>query len=597
MSTSTFGSFEAAKSGLSVAMQQLNVTEQNIANVNTPGYSRQRIQTSAKEPAASTYLVAQLNKALVGQGVETTGIQQIRSVYLDKQYRTLNANYNYSTSRSSALEYLTGLFNELNDEGSLTTSIGSFFSSLNTFASDTSSKEFRTNVQQQALSMTQNFNNIYEEMQSLWHDQNDSIATAAQKINAIAQKITQLNDAIARIAQTGSEANDLNDERNLLLDELSGYVNVSYSVNADNNNMIDVSIGGLRLVEGKTANLITVDSPSAHTAQIDLLTNQIAAINGQIAAGTMTPADGQTAINDIINGTTTPPGLMSYLLVTTSANADNADLIDVRFNGVSLVTGAAATPSETAVATDLTAWVAYNRNNLTLGGNQLSIESGTVTGGQLYSNMEMVSSQSALNPGIPFYMDQINSFIREMAENLNNISRSGWTYPDGTSPSVTGINLFKVPSYVDGSGTTVYDYSRINAGNFTLSDEVILSAFNIAGSSQQVVVGASSTESGNNIIARQLFNDLSSSGYYDKLNSIIGNLAIASNTSDSIMSTKESLIQSIDTQRQSISAVSLDEETTNLIIFQQSYQACARVITTLDEMLEAMINRMGITGR
>ena len=76
---STFGAFEAAKTGLSISMQQFNVTEQNIANANTDGYTRQRILTSAKEPASSSYLIAQLNNPNVGQGVKATGIQQIRS--------------------------------------------------------------------------------------------------------------------------------------------------------------------------------------------------------------------------------------------------------------------------------------------------------------------------------------------------------------------------------------------------------------------------------------------------------------------------------------------------------------------------------------
>jgi flagellar hook-associated protein 1 FlgK len=75
------------------------------------------------------------------------------------------------------------------------------------------------------------------------------------------------------------------------------------------------------------------------------------------------------------------------------------------------------------------------------------------------------------------------------------------------------------------------------------------------------------------------------------------NLAIAANTSESIMDTKQSLLASVDTQRKSLSAVSLDEETTNLIIFQQSYNAAARIISVLDDMLNTMINNMGITGR
>ncbi len=586
--SSTFGVFESAKSGLSVSMQQLNVTEQNIANVNTTGYTRQRILTSAKEPATSVYLISQLNDTLVGQGVESTGIQQIRSTYLDQQYRNLNSAYTASSSRDDALTYLTGLYNELDDDSSLTTSIGDFFSALSTFSSDTSSEEYRTNVQQQAASMTQNFNNVYEEMQSLWNDQNDSIDTVSQQINSIAQKISQLNDSIASAAQTGGTANDLNDERNLLLDELSGYTNITYSLNANNSNMVDVQIGGLSLVDGTTANEIEVDSSADHSTEIDALTTKIADINAQITAGTMTSADGQTAIATLVTQ------LGDYATVTTSVNATDSNLTDVSFNGVPLVTGATSFASATAVESDLTAWVAYNRNTLTLNGNELSSDNGTVTSGQLYSNMQLVTSQDASSPGIPYYMDQLNTFVREMAENLNTINQSGWTYPDGTAVSTTGVNLFNVPSYVDSTGTTVYDYSQVTAGNFSLSSEVQQSVFNIAGSSSEVDLTADSTESGNNTNALALFKDLANSTYYDKLNSIVSNLSIAASTNTSIMDTKKSLLDSVDTQRQSLSAVSLDEETTNLIVFQQSYNACARVITTIDDMLNTLINTMGV---
>jgi flagellar hook-associated protein 1 FlgK len=582
---STFGIFESAKSGLSVAMQQLNVTEQNIANVNTEGYTRQRILTSAKEPPISKYLIAQLSKTAVGQGVEATGIQQIRSAYLDQQYRTLNSGYNYSASRNESLTYLTGLYNELHDDSSLTTSIGNFFSALNTFSSDTSSKEFRTNVQQQALSMTQSFNNVYEEMQSLWHEQNDSINTVSQKINSIAQKIAELNEAIAGAVQTGGTASDLNDERNLLLDQLSGYVNITYSLNTANDNMIDVKIGGLTLVDGKSANDVEVGS-------ISDLASQIAQINKDMTAGTVSVADGQAAITALIDEIDTyTTAVIDYAFDGTT------NLATVTYDGVDLVTSTGAVPADVIADGNLDVWINLNRNNLTLGGTELSIENGTVKGGQLYSNMEMITSRSALSPGIPYYMDQLNTFVREIAENLNTISRSGWTYPDGTTPSRTNINLFKVPSYDDGSGTIVYDYTKVTAGSFTLSDEVIESAYNIAGSSSEVLLDGNSTHTGNNAKALELFKDLANSGYYDKLNSIVGNLAIAANTSGSIMDTKQSLIRSVDTQRKSVSAVSLDEETTNLIIFQQSYNAAARIITTIDEMLNTMINNMGITGR
>ncbi len=583
--SSTFGIFESAKSGLSVSMQQLNVTEQNISNVNTAGYTRQRILTSAKEPATSVYLVAQLSKTLVGQGVEATGIQQIRSSYLDQQFRTLNTGYNYSASRSDSLSYLTGLYNELQDDSSLTSAVGKFFSALNTFSSDTSSKEFRTNVQQQALSMTQSFNNVYEEMQSLWHEQNESINTVTQKVNSIATKIAQLNDSIASAVQTGGTANDLNDERNLLLDELSGYVNITYSLNTTNDSMVDVKIGGLTLVDGKSTNDIEVDSLNKHQADIDQILNDIATANSDPTANAAALDAAEAALVEL-----------GDFSVTTNVITGTRE---VALGGTALVTGTTATPIQDAADSSLTTWIAYNRNNLTvrdhatLDGYELSIDSGTVKGGQLYSNMEMITSQSALSPGIPYYMDQINAFVRGIAENLNTISESGWTYPDGLTPSQTGISFFKVPA--DGAGAP--DYARITAGNFTLSDEVIQSVYNIAGSSQEIILNSDSTNSGNNLIALEMFRNLANSSYYDKLNSIIGNLAIAADTSGSIMSTKQSLLRSVDTQRQSTSAVSLDEETTNLIIFQQSYNACARIITTIDEMLNTMINNMGIVGR
>ena len=508
---------------------------------------------------------------------------------MDQQYRNLNTNYSASSARDEALGYLDGLFNELNDDSSMTTAIGKFFTALNTFTSDTSSSAYRTNVQQQAISMTESFHNVYEEMKSLWQDQNNSISTVASKVTSLAQKIADLNDAIARSMQTVGTANDLSDQRNLLLDELSGYVNITYSNNTSNPDMVDVKIGNLSLVDGNSAHPIISGSAADHTARIDTLTTQIASINNQVSSGSMTVSDAQTAMTPLLTE------LNTYITVSASANAANADLTDVKYNGVSLVTGNTAAAVATAVDSDLSTWVQFNRNNLTLGGNALAIESGNVTGGQLYANMVMLTSQGDTNPGIPTFMKQLNTLVQNMAKNLNDINSSGWTYPDGTTPSQTGINLFKVPSHVDpATGTTVYDYDKLNAGTFTLSNEVAQSGNYIAGSSVQIDLSSTSTNTGDNTVALKLAKDLANSGYYDKLNSIVSNLAIASNTTASVMDTKESLLKSVDAQRKSTSAVSLDEETTNLIIFQQAYNAAARVITTLDDMLDKMINTMGV---
>ena len=606
---STFGSFETAKSGLSVSMQQLNVTEQNIANVNTKGYTRQRLLTSAKEPPSSSYLIAQLSRTAVGQGVEATGIQQIRSSYLDQQFRSLNTSYTSFGTRDSGLDYLAGALNELNDDGSLTTSIKSFFTAMNTFTSDPSSQAYRTNVQKQAESMTESFRSVYEEMQSLWDDQNESIKTTAQTINSLAQKIAALNDAIASSAQTGGTPNDLNDERNLLLDELSGYVNIEYDVNPVNSNMIDVTIGGLSLVSGITANTVSVDSTSTQ-ATVNSLLSDIASEN----AGTPPDTSALAVLKD---------QLKVYGSFTFTDNGSGG--MDVSIDGVSLVTeGSVDANIEDAAQTCMGAQIVLKRNNLTVVDStsavlgHLSIENGTVTGGSLYANMELATSQSSSNPGIPYYMDQLNDLVREIAKTINDIHLTGYTYPDGNTVNINGVPCDSIKGVMffqadpvavdadsdgvqdlDADGYPLYDYThaydKLTAGNFALSTAVKESVWNIAGSSSAIDLNAPSPQTGNSEIALKLSQALTDNGYKDKLISLVNHLAISSKTAESITNTKESLLSSVDTQRKSLSAVSLDEETTNLIIFQQSYNAAARVITTLDDMLNTMINKMGIT--
>ncbi|HHU22242.1 MAG TPA: flagellar hook-associated protein FlgK [Clostridiales bacterium] len=571
---STFGGIETAKSGLVAARTNIDVTGHNIANVNTPGYTRQRVITSAREPGQGTYLISQFYNKRVGQGVDILEIQQLRSSYLDQQYRDLNSNYMHSDRRVQGLTYLEGLLNELNVESSLTTSIENFFSALNMFSSDTSSVEFRTNVQQQALSMTNNFNIIYEEMIDLWHTQNESISVVANRINAIAKELKHLNEAIASYERSGQIANDLRDERNLLLDELSGLANITYSINSDNPSMLDVKIGGLGLVTGNQFNQITISNPSSHIEDINEIINNMAQINAQILEDPGFDDGGQ--IENYVENLKNLLG--EYGQVDSIENSDGTT--SVEFNGILLVDGAKA------CGDTVEAWVAFNRNYLTLDNGALGREAGTITGGQLYAHMEMITETGPNNSGIPYYMNQLNSLAREIAKNINEIHYRGYTYPGATKD--TEVSFFEVP---DGG------YSQITAGNFTLSEDILSNVYNIAGSSEPVTLNDGVTETGNNIIALELFNDLNSSNYYGKLNSIVGHLAIAIDSSRSILDTRESLINSVDRQRTSISGVDLDEEATNLIVFQQSFDACARIITTIDEMLNTMINNMGRVGR
>jgi flagellar hook-associated protein 1 FlgK len=577
--------FETAKTGLSVAMQNINVTSHNISNANTKGYTRQRLVTSAKEIDSATYLIRPLAVTAIGQGVEVLDTQQIRSDYLDSQYRDLNTGYGYNEYRSQALEYIETLFNaELEKGEGLTGAIESFYSSLNTFTSDTTSEENRVAVQQTAEVLTESFNLIYNEMEALWEDQNDSIALAAENINAIAKKLAGLNDTISVYEVGGYKANDLRDERNLIIDELAKYINFDYSVNEDDPSMIDISIGGVDLVNGRLAGKIEI---SCAADSINSLTSQIADINADIeSAGTATS-------EQLINLQDLTTKLGSYITADTVTNSSGG--YDVTYKGISLVKGSQASEVEDAVSASPAEWARLNVNTLTLNGSELSIESGRVTGGEVYAHMEMVLSDSRDEPGLPYYMEQLNTLARNIAKDINDIHLKGYSYDTDDSAAVTtsktGIYFFDVDKETDGSGAVTAEYyDRLTAGSFSVSSDITDSVWNIAASSGQVNSDGKTLNSGNSETAQSLYETLADNNYYDSLNAIVGHLAISLDTSQNMLDAKQSLINSIDTQRTSISGVSIDEEASNLIIYQQTYKACSRVMSTIDEMLDTLLS-------
>ncbi|NMA25575.1 MAG: flagellar hook-associated protein FlgK, partial [Clostridiales bacterium] len=239
---STFLGLQIGHSGLLAAQAGLNITGQNISNADTDGYSRQRVSTSAIDPVGYGYIINQITPGTnVGQGVSVTNISQIRSAYLDEQFRSQYADFCKSESMTQGLRYLENLFRELDDDTSLTISISDFFDALSDFADDPTSEAARTTVQQTALSMTENFRLIYKEMLDLYNDQNASVKTVASQINQVAKEIAALNEAISQYEVSGETANDLRDKRNLLLDKLSGYAEITLS---ENGSMVDVRIAG-----------------------------------------------------------------------------------------------------------------------------------------------------------------------------------------------------------------------------------------------------------------------------------------------------------------------------------------------------------------
>lgn len=542
---STFAGIEIAKTGLMVSQKGLDVTGHNIANVDTAGYTRQRLVTTAYDPYAAITQFKPVTKGLVGSGANVMILDQIRSSFLDRQYRTEQTALSNWQTRTQGLTYVESVL-EGGYGSDLKTTLNSLFDGFNAILTNSSDLSQRKYVQSEAITLVESLNHVYNSLIDLQKDQNTAVVTVVGQINTIAENIATLNKKIFSYELDGQPANDLRDKRNLLLDQLSALVDIKYET--DTNGYFSVTIGGETLIDhGTTYQLTTtkVSNTVSEGAQVDQV-----------------------------------------------IWADSGDALD--YSG----------------------------------------------GGELKGHIDLRDNDSATTPGIPYFINQLNDWTRAIVQEINNIHAQGYTHPSSGEDSHNGVLFFDGPALLDIEGLDpsdavdaaeierrTADYEEalkaITAGNVKLSAAILESAYNIACSSIKIDLSdpsastgdESELQAGNNNISQLLFNlqdkinitistrDAGGTSQSTSIGSLAGfidsivlDIATTLSRSKTMTSTQESTVLSADNQRMSISGVSLDEEMTNLIKYQHAYTGASRVITTMDEALDVLINRMGLVG-
>lgn len=213
--------------------------------------------------------------------------------------------------------------------------------------------------------------------------------------------------------------------------------------------------------------------------------------------------------------------------------------------------------------------------------------------GKLQAFKDLRDGTTVDNMGVPFLLSSLNTLAQGLAQEFNAVHRTGHTIPYGGGASLTNVDFFNVPAG---------GYGDITAGNIRLSDDVLADERNIAASDQPIDLSAPDSQVGNNIIALALYKltsrtDLASIGSFDNyLRSFIVQLGIASKGATSMNTSQSSIIANLETRRESISGVSIDDEMVNLIAYQHSYAAAARIMTAIDDALATLINSTGRVG-
>ncbi len=214
--------------------------------------------------------------------------------------------------------------------------------------------------------------------------------------------------------------------------------------------------------------------------------------------------------------------------------------------------------------------------------------------GELFAYRAMRDGNSVDDVGIPRLMDGLNTLCQSIAEAFNDVHSAGYTLATESTASQMGINFFAVP---------IGGYGDITAGNFSLSDEILGDVYNIAASSELVDLSAGNTNEGNNenileMVALCTSDEIAGIGNFeDYYSSVLSELAISSRYCGNMYQSQASIVSNLETRKESVSGVSINEEMIEMIKYQHAYAASSRLITVIDEMLDTLINGTGAVGR
>jgi flagellar hook-associated protein 1 FlgK len=513
--TSTFMGLEISRRGMAAQQTALYVTGQNVSNASTPGYTRQTVNFQETDPFPAVGTNASTGAGQMGTGVEAGSIQRVRDSFLDTQYRTENNQLGYWQAKSGALSQMESIMNEPSDSG-LSNAMDQFWQSLQDLSASPTDSGALAVVQQRGASLADTFNYLSNSLSSIQGDQQTQINTTVDQVNTDLKQLSTLNLQISKVEASGNLPNDLYDQRDNLLDNLSSLMNIK--------------------VDYVNANAKT--NPNAQGAAVVSLVDD--------------------------KGVAIAP-----LLGESSYNA-----LKVNYDGGSY---AGSNPSVKTISIGNSNFDFSTMNSS--GKLSALIESygyekdGQATG--TYTNMQKQLDSLAYHFATAFNTQQQQG---QSAAVLNGKSTSVPPFfSDANNAAITSINGF--------------------ASRIQLSQDMQNSADNIATAAQGAPLGdATNVTALANVIKKGLpyGTDGQKTDFQSYYQGVIGQMGVDSQNATQLTTNSTALQQTADQQRQSVSSVSMDEEMTNMIKYQQAYSASAKMITMQNDILNTIINGLGV---
>ena len=463
---------EIGKNGLRIYQVANEVTSENIANVNTPGYSRQKVILESNPPTTA-------NGFPLGTGVKIASIERVYDGLLQQQLVSASTTQGYDTTKSQILQQIEPSFNETTQDG-LGAAISNFFGAWQDLTTNPGGYFERQAVLSRSQTLADNFHSISQTLTTTIANQDATLVPLTDSINATLSNIAQLNGQIKQTEVVSGNANEIRDQRDQLISDLSQKMGIKFTENPDGTTDVYVQNGAVKnfLVQGSTF--------------------------GKLTTGGVPPATTVT-INDVAGATVA---------------------VDPK----------AAAPLYAAP-----------------------------DGGQLWATLQL------RDVIIPNYQTQVDTLAKSITDSVNAIHSAGFN-PAGGSLQ----NFFAPAAVVAGA-----------AANFGLAAG--LTSATIAASSSATLPGDNS----NALKIAQLQSDTTimagGATFNSFYSSFVSTVGLDVQSSKTKVTQDQAFSKQLTTLRESNSGVSLDEELTNLVKYQRSYQASAKLITTVTDMLDVTL--------
>ncbi|MDD3014307.1 MAG: flagellar hook-associated protein FlgK [Candidatus Gastranaerophilales bacterium] len=536
MTSGLFGFYTAQRS-LMLNQAAINIINTNVANINTPGYSKQRLEVSQLS-VASTDASMPLVAAQSGIGAVIDSISRNRDSYIDNSYRSAYSNYSYSSELSDNVGIIEDITNGLSDSG-LTEAFKEFYNAAQQLNQNPTDTVIRTNFVQRTIDVVTEFNQISSQLTGLKTNLIGDISdTSTLDISKIALDCNDLNNKLATIADLnktislsttqGNTPNSLLDNRDNLLDQISQYIPLT--VSSGPNNTVNLSLGGTDLITGSAQvgyfNYELKDSSAAG----DWTTNPpVVKIQDQ---------NGRDVSNDVRSKITS--GKMGAIIDVTGSDI-NKPTINNMLDKLNLLAN--------EFAGQINSIQTYNEPDMEDDG---ITPTGTTTQAMCIDKTAAIPTLKAVTQNI---------FLNQNTGDATNITAANIIVNSAIISNPTEIATARI-NYDTATGATTTDLNGTGDGS-------------------------------NALLMAQLENksipNLNYATTEKYLNTVTSNFGVQVKNVEDKLDSNDTILQQVSLKRESASGVNLDEEYTDLIKFQRSYEASARIFNVVNDIMQKIM--------